>query len=127
MSADDLPFQLPAQRDECPKVRRQRRWRGQGGSRLDFSAAAQAERRRAEDRDFLSPEARRAVEEQLASGDAAWETAKAHYVASLPTLAHKILHLLSRDGARTEASFVGWLRPRNFPYRRRPYARRSSL
>jgi hypothetical protein len=27
-------------------------------------------------------------------------------VAGLPTLAHKILHLLSRDGARTEASFV---------------------
>lgn len=106
ISAEDLPFKLPAQRDECPKVRRQRRWKGRDGSRLDFSAAAQAERRRAEERDFLSPEARRAVEERLASGDAAWETAKAQYVAGLPTLAHKILHLLSRDGARTEASFV---------------------
>ena len=79
---------------------------GQGASRLDFSAAAQAERRRAEERDFLSPEARRAVEERLASGDAAWETAKAQHVAGLPTLSHKILHLLARDGARTEASFV---------------------
>jgi hypothetical protein len=51
--------------------------------------------------DTLSPEIRRRIERQ-----AAWRTAKAHYVASLPTLSHKILHLLKRDGARTEASFV---------------------
>lgn len=115
ISAEDLPFKLTAQRDECQKVRRQRRWKGRGGSRLDFSAAAQAERRRAEERDFLSPEARRAVEERRANGDAAWETAKAQYVASLPTLAHKILHLLARDGARTEASFVALAEAEEMP------------
>ena len=107
MSARDLPSRLPAAREECPKVRKPRKWKGGGRSRaLDFSAAAQAERRRDEERDFLPPEARRSVEEHLENGDAAWRTARAQYVANLPTLSHKILHLLSRDGARTEASFV---------------------
>jgi hypothetical protein len=109
ITAEDLPFKLPAERQECPKVRRPRRWKGgDGRSRaLDFSAAAQAERREREQRrDFLSPEARRSAEERLENGDAAWKTAKAHHVANLPTLSHKILHLLARDGATTEASFL---------------------
>lgn len=97
MTAEDLPFKVAAQRDECPKVKRQRRW--QGGATRTFAP-------RAQNADPIPASARREMAEQLRSGDAAWNTAKAQHVANLPTLSHKILHLLARDGARTEASFV---------------------
>jgi hypothetical protein len=95
MSACELPFKVATEREECPKVQRPRRWKG--------GPVKQAE---AQTQDTISHSMRRDIEERRTNGDAAWNTAKAHYVANLPTLAHKILHLLRRDGDRTEASLL---------------------
>ena len=97
MKAEELPFKVASEREECPKVKRPRQWKG--GSAKTAGAPARTQ-------DTISQATRRDVEEQLGSGKAAWNTAKAQYVASLPTLAHKILHLLRRDGVRTEASLL---------------------
>ena len=53
---------------------------------------------------------RRRVEAQLLTGLAARNTARAIYVSSLPTLAHKVLHLLRRDGRRPQERFVALAR-----------------
>lgn len=52
------------------------------------------------------PDLRRRIGAQLRTGRAAHNTARAVYLASLPTLAHKVLHLLRRDGRRTEERFL---------------------
>ena len=52
------------------------------------------------------PALRRRVEAQLRTGRAACNTARAIYVSFLPTLAHKVLHLLRRDGRRPQERFV---------------------
>lgn len=52
------------------------------------------------------PGLRRHIEAQLRTGRAARNTACAIYVSSLPTLAHKVLHLLRRDGRRPQERFV---------------------
>jgi hypothetical protein len=52
------------------------------------------------------PDLRRKMEAQLRTGRAAYNTARAVYLASLPTLAHKVLHLLRRDGRRPEERFL---------------------
>jgi hypothetical protein len=101
MSPAEVPFRVKVDREDCPKVKRPRKWKGGAATEQCCTAAAQTARRERESRDTVSPQIRRRIERQ-----AAWRTAKAHYVASLPTLSHKILHLLKRDGARTEASFV---------------------
>ena len=97
MKAEELPFKVASEREECPKVKRPRSWKG--GSAKTAGAPARTQ-------ETISQATRRDVEEQLGNGDAAWNTAKAQYVASLPTLAHKILHLLRRDGVRTEDSLL---------------------
>ena len=98
MKAHELPFKVPTEREECPKVSRPRRWEPRKGGAVKQSEA--------KSQDTISQGLRRDIEEQLGNGDAAWSTAKAQYVASLPTLAHKILHLLRRDGFRTEDSLL---------------------
>ena len=97
MKAHELPFKVAEEREECPKVRRPRKWKG--GSVKLSQASSQTQ-------EAISQAVRQDVEEQIGNGKAAWNTAKAQYVASLPTLAHKILHLLRRDGVRTEASLL---------------------
>jgi hypothetical protein len=52
------------------------------------------------------PGLRRRVEAQLRTGQATRNTARAIYVFSLPTLAHKVLHLLRRDGRQPQERFV---------------------
>jgi hypothetical protein len=115
MSPGEVPFRVTADREDCPKAKRPRRWKGEAVSEKRYTAAAQTARRERETRDALSPEIRRRIERQVGTGEAAWRTAKAHYVASLPTLSHKILHLLKRDGARTEASFVALAEAEEYP------------
>ncbi len=95
--AEELPFKVASEREECPKVKRPRQWKGGSAEQAKVLARTQ---------DKISQAIRRDIEEQLGNGEAAWNTAKAQYVASLPTLAHKILHLLRRDGVRTEASLL---------------------
>jgi len=56
------------------------------------------------------PGLRRRMEAQLRTGRAARNTARAIYVSSLPTLAHKVLHLLRRDGRRLQERFVTLVR-----------------
>ena len=97
MKAEELPFKVASEREECPKVRRPRKWKG--GSVKPSQASSQTQ-------ETISQAVCRNVERQIGNGEAAWNTAKAGYVANLPTLAHKILHLLRRDGNRTEASFL---------------------
>jgi nucleoside-diphosphate-sugar epimerase len=46
------------------------------------------------------------MEAQLRTGRAAYNTARAVYLASLPTLAHKVLHLLRRDGRAPQERFL---------------------
>ena len=43
---------------------------------------------------------------QVHTGRAAYNTTRALYVSSLPTLAHRVLHLLRRDGRQTQDRFV---------------------
>lgn len=99
MKAHELPFRVATEREECPKVARPRRWEPRKGG-----PAKQAEAQTTQD--TISHSMRRDIEERRTNGDAAWSTAKAQYVANLPTLAHKILHLLRRDGFKTEASLL---------------------
>jgi hypothetical protein len=49
---------------------------------------------------------RRTIETQIHNGRAAYNTARAVYVSSMPTLAHTVLHLLRRDGRQTQDSFA---------------------
>jgi hypothetical protein len=56
---------------------------------------------------------RRIIETQTHTGRAAYNTARAVYVSSLPTLAHKVLHLLRRDGWQTQDRFVALARAEN--------------
>jgi hypothetical protein len=53
---------------------------------------------------------RRSIETQIHTGRAAYNTARAVYVCSLPTLAHRVLHLLRRDGRQTQDRFVALVR-----------------
>jgi len=53
---------------------------------------------------------RRSIETQIHAGRAAYNTARAVYVCSLPTLAHRVLHLLRRDGRQTQDRFVALVR-----------------
>jgi hypothetical protein len=53
---------------------------------------------------------RRNIETQIHTGHAAYNTARAVYVSSLPTLAHRVLHLLRRDGRQTQDRFVALAR-----------------
>jgi hypothetical protein len=56
---------------------------------------------------------RRSIEAQIHTGRAAYNTARAVYVSSLPTPAHRVLHLLRRDGLRTQDRFVALARAEN--------------
>jgi hypothetical protein len=56
------------------------------------------------------PALRRCVEAQPRTGLAARNTARAIYITSLPTLAHKVLHLPRRDGRRPPERFVALAR-----------------
>jgi hypothetical protein len=56
------------------------------------------------------PGLRRRIDAQLRTGRAARNTARAIYVTSLPTLAHKVLHLLRRAGRRPQERFVALAR-----------------
>ena len=56
---------------------------------------------------------RRSIETQIHTGRAAYNTARAVYVSSLPTLAHRVLHLLRRDGRQTQDRFVALARAEN--------------
>jgi hypothetical protein len=56
---------------------------------------------------------RRSIETQIHTGRAAHNTARAVYVSSLPTLAHRVLHLLRRDGRQTQDRFVALARAEN--------------
>ena len=53
-----------------------------------------------------NPQLRARLQAQSESGRAAFNTARAAYVNSLPSLAHKLLHLLRRDGVAPEEAFV---------------------
>lgn len=53
---------------------------------------------------------RRSIETQVHTGCAAYNTARAIYISSLPTLAHRVLHLLRRDGRQTQDRFVALVR-----------------
>jgi len=52
------------------------------------------------------PELRRSIERRRKSGRAAYDTARAVYLQRCPELAHKLLHLLRRDGATPEREFL---------------------
>jgi hypothetical protein len=52
------------------------------------------------------PGLRRRVEAQIHSGRAAYNTARALYVSTLPTLTHRVLHLLRRDGRQAQERFI---------------------
>lgn len=52
------------------------------------------------------PGLRRRINAQLRTGRAAYNTARVVYLASLPTLAHKMLHLLGRDGRDSRERFL---------------------
>jgi hypothetical protein len=53
---------------------------------------------------------RRSIGTQMHTGRAAYNTARAVYVSSLPTLAHRVLHLLRRDGRQAQGRFVALAR-----------------
>ncbi|MGI8910829.1 MAG: hypothetical protein ACR2JR_09805 [Rubrobacteraceae bacterium] len=52
------------------------------------------------------PGLRRRINAQLRTGRVAYNTARAIYLTSLPTLAHKMLHLLGRDGRAPRERFL---------------------
>ncbi|QIN81140.1 hypothetical protein GBA65_22160 (plasmid) [Rubrobacter marinus] len=114
-SAEDLGIETKAERERrernVARMRRDaiaRRGRGEplvvkGAQELDRERSARSEKTAHWTR---YPELRARLEAQSKSGRAAFNTARAAYVNSLPSLAHKLLHLLRRDGAAPEEAFV---------------------
>ncbi len=84
-----------------------RKARGGGPAEVTPAAELDAELLADEAASFTSdPELRRSVDRRRRSGQAAYDTARAVYLQRCPELAHKLLHLLRRDGAQPEREFV---------------------
>lgn len=84
-----------------------RKARGGGPAEATPAAELDAELLADEAASFTSdPELRRSVDRRRRSGQAAYDTARAVYLQRCPELAHKLLHLLRRDGAQPAREFV---------------------
>ncbi len=114
-SAEDLGIETKAERERrernVARMRRDAIDRRRRGEALVVEDAAELDRERAARSSTTvhwtqNPELRARLEAQSKSGRAAFNTARASYVNSLPSLAHKLLHLLRRDGAAPEEAFV---------------------
>ncbi len=115
-SAEDLGIETKAERERrernVARMRRDAIDRRRRGEPLVVKEAQELDRERAATRSekpvhwTQTPELRTRLEAQSKSGRAAFNTARAAYVNSLPSLAHKLLHLLRRDGAALEEAFV---------------------